>query len=143
MAEPIDLVLSGGGVLGVGHAGAVSVLEKRGHEFKRIAGTSAGSIVGALLAAVKDASELRELIGGLKYPRFLDRGALDRVRLLGPALSVLFEDGYAEGEYFTQWLDAHLGSLGKRTFQYFSWAGATYGSKVTRALPLATNTSGD
>src|SRR5215211_4395734 len=68
MAEPIDLVLSGGGVLGVGHAGAVSVLEKRGHEFKRIAGTSAGSIVGALLAAGKDASELRELIGGLKYP---------------------------------------------------------------------------
>jgi NTE family protein len=114
MPKPLDLVLSGGGVLGIGHAGAVSVLEEHGFEFKRIAGTSAGSIVGALLAAGKDASQLRELIAGLDYQRFLDRDALDRVPLLGPPLSVLLEDGYAEGEYFKDWIEA--AGLGKRTF---------------------------
>ena len=68
-SEPVDLVLSGGGVLGVGHAGAVSVLEECGFEFKRIAGTSAGSIVGALLAAGMRGSRLRGLIAALEYPR--------------------------------------------------------------------------
>jgi predicted acylesterase/phospholipase RssA len=46
-----DLVLEGGGVKGIALVGAVAVLEEHGYEFNRIAGTSAGSIVGALLAA--------------------------------------------------------------------------------------------
>src|SRR4029453_8810630 len=59
-AQQADLVLSGGGALGIGHAGAVSVLQARGYRFPRIAGTSAGSIVGALLAAGISARRLRE-----------------------------------------------------------------------------------
>ena len=115
-SESVDLVLSGGGVLGVGHAGAVSVLEERGFEFKRIAGTSAGSIVGALLAAGLKGSRLHALIAALEYPRFLDRDALDRIPLVGPPLSVVLENGYAEGQYFRDWLGAELAKLGVRTF---------------------------
>jgi len=84
-----DLVLSGGGVLGIGHAGAVSVLQARGYRFPRIAGTSAGSIVGALLAAGISARRLRELVQTVDYGRFLDEGALDRVPLVGPPLSLI------------------------------------------------------
>jgi predicted acylesterase/phospholipase RssA len=47
-----DLVLEGGGVLGIGHVGAISALDEAGYSFARVAGTSAGSIVGALVAAV-------------------------------------------------------------------------------------------
>jgi NTE family protein len=43
-----DLVLAGGGVKGIGHAGAVAALRDAGYTFPRVAGTSAGSIVGAL-----------------------------------------------------------------------------------------------
>ena len=114
--EPADLVLSGGGVLGIGHAGAVSVLEERGYRFVRIAGTSAGSIVGALLAAGISASRLRELIETLDYRRFLDRSTLDRIPLVGPPLSVVLENGYAEGRYFAEWLAGELGRLGVTTF---------------------------
>ncbi|MEA2502116.1 MAG: hypothetical protein QOD01_2227 [Actinomycetota bacterium] len=46
-----DLVLEGGGVKGIGLVGAYSVLKNEGYDFHRIAGTSAGSIVGALIAA--------------------------------------------------------------------------------------------
>ena len=53
-----DLVLSGGGVLGIGHVGVASVLEERGYRFRRIAGTSAGAIVGSLLAAGMPTPEL-------------------------------------------------------------------------------------
>src|SRR3954452_2736581 len=103
-----DLVLSGGGVLGIGHVGAVSVLEERGVELRRIAGTSAGSIVGSLLAAGMPAADLRALIGDLDYPSFLDRGALDRIPLVGPPLSVVLENGYAEGKRFVEWLGGQL-----------------------------------
>ena len=46
-----DLVLEGGGVKGIGLVGAIAVLEERGYLFNRVAGTSAGAIVGALVAA--------------------------------------------------------------------------------------------
>jgi len=111
-----DLVLSGGGVLGIGHAGAVSVLAEDGYRFERVAGTSAGSIVGSLVAAGMPATQMRELIGSLEYRRFLDKGALDRVPLLGPPLSVVLENGYAEGQYFVEWLGRELERLGVRTF---------------------------
>jgi NTE family protein len=114
--RPADLVLSGGGVLGIGHAGAVSVLQERGYRFMRIAGTSAGSIVAALLAAGISRRRLRQLIETIDYDRFLDKGALDRLPLVGPPLSVVLENGFAEGRFFAQWLGAELERLGVRTF---------------------------
>src|SRR4051812_1485792 len=108
MASPADLVLSGGGVLGIGHVGAVSVLQERGYEFKRIAGTSAGSIVGALLAARIPPTRMQELMRSLDYRQFIDRDALDRIPLLGPPASVLLENGYAEGRFFHEWLTTQL-----------------------------------
>ena len=78
-SQPVDLVLSGGGVLGIGHVGVASVLEERGFRFQRIAGTSAGSIVGALLAAGVSTARLREVMRALDYRRFLDEDALDRI----------------------------------------------------------------
>src|SRR3954454_274327 len=112
----IDLVLSGGGVLGVGHVGVVSVLAEQGVEFKRIAGTSAGSIVGSLLAAGMGAAEAHQLIAAVDYSRFLDKDTLDHLPILGPALSVVLENGYAAGRYFCDWLAAELESHGVRTF---------------------------
>jgi NTE family protein len=115
-AGTVDLVLSGGGVLGVGHVGAISVFEEHEIEFKRIGGTSAGSIVGSLVAAGAGGAELHRLIAGLEYPRFVDGDALDHLPLVGPALSVLVENGYAEGDYFHDWLATALEELGVRTF---------------------------
>lgn len=111
-----DLVLSGGGVLAIGHVGAVSVLAEHGYRFERVAGTSAGSIVGSLIAAGMSGARLREAVSGIDYPRLLDRGLLDRVPLIGPPLSILLEDGYAEGRRFVEWLTGELEQLGVSTF---------------------------
>ena len=51
-----DLVLEGGGVRGIGHVGALSVMEEQGYSWQHIAGTSAGAYVAALLAAGHSAS---------------------------------------------------------------------------------------
>ena len=46
-----DLVFAGGGAKGAVHSGALKELEKQGHSFGRLAGTSAGAITAMLLAA--------------------------------------------------------------------------------------------
>lgn len=116
VSGPVDLVLSGGGVLGAGEVGAVAVLQESGVDFRRIAGTSAGSIVGSLLAAGASAEELHELICRLAYRRFLDVDAAGRIPVLGPVFSVLAENGWAEGDYFRKWLFGELERHGVTTF---------------------------
>ncbi len=105
-----DVVLEGGGVKGIALVGALSVLMDSGYRFQRIAGTSAGAIVGALLAAGKSADELRAIMAATDYGRFQDESWLDKVPG-GKILSVLFEDGIYEGNYLKSWLDEVLGDV--------------------------------
>jgi NTE family protein len=117
-AEPVprraDVVLEGGGVKGIALVGALSVLEEAGYTFPRIAGTSAGAIVGALLAAGRSTVELRSLMDRTDYQRFKDESRLDRLPG-GKLVSLLFESGVYEGTYLREWLDEQLGET-KNTF---------------------------
>jgi len=54
----IGLVLSGGGIRGVAHIGAIKALEEYGIFPTHISGTSAGAIVGALYASGANWSEI-------------------------------------------------------------------------------------
>ncbi len=110
-----DLVLEGGGVKGIALVGALSVLEEHGYAFPRIAGTSAGSIVGALLAAGKSAEQMYEIMKATDFRRFMDRSLLDRIPLLGMGVSMLGDQGIYEGKYFKQWLREQLPD-GRETF---------------------------
>ena len=49
--EGYDLVFSGGGAKGIAHVGALMELERRGVPYRRVVGTSAGTIIGLLLAS--------------------------------------------------------------------------------------------
>ncbi len=103
-----DAVFEGGGVNGVGLCGAVAVTEAMGYEFNRVAGTSAGSIVAALIAGGYDANTISDIVSNTNYQKFCDKGAIDRIPVLGPVLSILFENGFYEGDYFLNWMRGHL-----------------------------------
>jgi NTE family protein len=103
-------------VLGIGHVGAAAVLEEHGAQFKRIAGVSAGAIVGSLLAAGASADDLHTLLGQLDYSQFLDKDALDKVPIIGPVLSVVLENGYAAGTKLHDFLARELKARGVETF---------------------------
>lgn len=47
----IGLALSGGGAKGIAHAGVIKALKERNIEISKIAGTSAGALIGVLFAA--------------------------------------------------------------------------------------------
>jgi NTE family protein len=112
-----DLVLAGGGVKGIGHVGAVAALREAGYTFPRVAGTSAGSVVGALVAAGMTSERMSDVMEGLSWQRFRDPGLIDRVPFLGPAASILLEYGIYEGDYVREWLGDQLEDLGVRTFR--------------------------
>lgn len=111
-----DLVLEGGGVKGIGLVGAISVLEERGYSFHRVAGTSAGAIVGALVAAGCTSKELFDIMGKVDYTKFRDGNFLDHFGLVGEAMSVLVEKGAYKGEYLKQWLGEQLATKQKKVF---------------------------
>ena len=54
-ARRADLVLEGGGVKGIALVGAVTALDEAGYSFPRVAGSSAGAVVAALVAALASA----------------------------------------------------------------------------------------
>ena len=111
-----DLVFEGGGVKGIGLAGALATLEERGYRPQNVAGTSAGAITAALLAAGYDADELREIIVSLDYRQFQDRAWEDNVPLIERSLSMLLDLGLYEGERFLAWIGELLEAKGVRTF---------------------------
>jgi NTE family protein len=111
-----DLVLEGGGVRGIGHVGAVSALAEAGYTFPRVAGTSAGAIVGSLVAAGMRPAGMRRTMETLDYLRFRDRGRFARIPLAGPALALALRDGIYQGDYLREWLGNELSELGVETF---------------------------
>ena len=72
-----------------------------------MAGTSAGSIVAALLVAGFDAQGLREVLEHTEYRRFADYGFGGR--WIGGLRNALRSRGIARGEYFREWLGERLG----------------------------------
>lgn len=113
-----DLVLEGGGVKGIALVGAISVLEERGYAFHRVAGTSAGAIVGSLLAAGVRAERMQQIMDSLDYLAFKDARGVARLGPPGQLLSLLFRQGIYEGDHFRDWLRALLADHGVTTFAH-------------------------
>ena len=111
-----DLVCEGGGVKGIGLAGAYAALEQAGFEPQNVAGTSAGAITAALIAARYSADELREIVFSLDYRQFEDKGWEDRIPGAGRPLSLLLDQGIYEGERFLEWMRELLRAKGIETF---------------------------
>lgn len=119
-----DLVLDGGGVKGIGLVGAAERLSALGYTFPRVAGSSAGAIVGAMLTALELAGEpvsrMVDMVRTLDYTKFRDLKPLPKMLRPFGSLSdwvALFSiDGIYEGEYLRQWLSGALADLGVRTF---------------------------
>ncbi|MEV5025680.1 patatin-like phospholipase family protein [Paenibacillus sp. LPE1-1-1.1] len=89
----VDAVFEGGGVRGIAFIGAIQVMEANGYKWERLAGTSAGSVVAALLACGYSARELIEIMNTLDYSRLLGKTWLHYLPFVGKAVPLLFRSG--------------------------------------------------
>ena len=124
-----NLVLQGGGTLGLAHAGFIAGLELAGVRFPGIAGTSAGSIIAMGMIAIRDGDitkattdELIDLVSTVPMDEFLDgprpiRGLIKRFLLgrtilhpqywpsiRGSLKRILYRRGLNYGSTFESWL---------------------------------------
>jgi NTE family protein len=112
----VDLVFEGGGVKGIGLAGALATLEEEGYRPQNVAGTSAGAISASLLAAGYGADELKEIIMDLDYRQFEDKAWEDKVPVIDRSLSLLLDLGLYEGQRFLDWIGELLRAKNVTTF---------------------------
>jgi NTE family protein len=117
-----DLVMEGGGVKGIGLAGAVIAMSQRGYVFPRIGGTSAGAIVAALVAAYQvadiDLTTLHQDMQELDYHRFMYASwAETHLGPVGKAAALIRHQGLYGTEYLVQWLAKKLEPTGVKTFR--------------------------
>ncbi|MFW6089677.1 MAG: patatin-like phospholipase family protein [Gemmatimonadota bacterium] len=134
----VDLVMEGGGVLGIALVGYTWVLEEMGIRFLGVAGTSAGSINALLLAALdtrdqKKAVRILELLANLDMYSFVDgdddaRDFIDaalggagkfKLAIKGAQIVDNITDhlGLNPGSVFHHWLTTSLGGAGIRTLR--------------------------
>ncbi|MCF7973555.1 MAG: patatin-like phospholipase family protein [Phycisphaerae bacterium] len=132
----VDLVMEGGGVLGIALVGYAYALESVGIRFLGIGGTSAGAITATLLAALGKPNEAKsirvlECLAGLEMFEFVDgdHDAKDFIRTMlegaGPVklgwkaiqvLDNLRDDlGLNPGDTFLKWIKTQLRTSGIRT----------------------------
>lgn len=110
-----DLVLGGGGVRGLAHIGALLSLEEHDYEVVRVAGASAGAVVGAFVVAGVPAPKVAERFAELDFRSFALAdvvGRLSNRRGLGGIINRLSKDRVEPLE----WIRDVLDSGGIRTF---------------------------
>lgn len=110
----VNAVFEGGGVKGIALVGAIQAAEAHDVTFHRLAGTSAGAIVAACLAAGYSAEELKRVILATPFSSFLRNGPA--FQWLGPFTRMMFKKGLYSGGVLEQWIRDLLRAKGVRTF---------------------------
>ncbi|MGC2941336.1 MULTISPECIES: patatin-like phospholipase family protein [unclassified Brevibacterium] len=112
-----DLVLEGGGTKLPGLVGALEALADGGYDFHRIAGTSAGAIVGSLAAAGISAPNLRQKVLEQDFGEFEDLSPAFRlIPWLGRVQGLLLHKGMYVGDALHDFLASALADQGVRTW---------------------------
>lgn len=112
-----DAVFQGGGVRGIAFVGALRVAEATGYRWKRVAGTSSGSIVAALLAAGYRADEMKAMMHELDLAQLMRKTGWMRLPVFGNTMQLWRKYGLYSIEPLERWLEGKLAEKGVRTFE--------------------------
>lgn len=108
-------VFEGGGVRGIAHVGALQVAEDLGYQWDHIAGTSAGAIIAALIAAGYTAKELYTIMSEIDYKLFADGPKVDLMHA-AEGYNMLWHGGMHPGKYVQDFVSKRLAEKGITTF---------------------------
>jgi NTE family protein len=108
--EEADGVFRGGGVKGIGLAGALAGFAehptKPVKKWVNVAGASAGAIIACYLALGHSADEMLQLMHDTDFSEFAD---FPGGNMFGGAINLVTHHGLAHGHAFEEWFDRELG----------------------------------
>lgn len=113
----IDGVFSGGGVKAIAFIGAIEAVEKKGYQFERVAGTSAGAIMASFLAAGYKSEQIHQLFKELQLKKLLDPPTFGDWFPFSNWLFLYFRMGLYKGKRLEDWIYEVLGKKGIYTFR--------------------------
>jgi NTE family protein len=115
--EPVDIdgVFSGGGIKGLALIGAYQAIEERGLRFKRVAGTSAGAIVAAFIAAGYSSSELKDIMEEMNIKKLMDTNVGISIPFI-KWFRIYYRLGLYKGAALENWIEQKLTARGIYTF---------------------------
>lgn len=126
-----NLVLEGGGVLGIAHCGGLEEMESRGilKNIINFAGASAGAIICGILACGGSSAYVTSVMKKMDFRAFADYGNFVRA-----AYNVLRYKGACPGDYFCQWYSKVLHDLTGSANITFAEHHARYGGRLVIAV---------
>ncbi|MFZ7945919.1 MULTISPECIES: patatin-like phospholipase family protein [Bacillaceae] len=111
-----DAVFEGGGVRGIAFIGAVQAMEEENVQWQRLAGTSAGAVIAALLASGYKSNEIRDRMSEINFLKLRGKTNLNRIPLVGILLELMIHLGMYKNDYLETWVDSLLAKKGIKTF---------------------------
>ncbi|MEY2828329.1 MAG: hypothetical protein RIQ33_187 [Bacteroidota bacterium] len=98
-----NLVLEGGGIRGIAYVGAIDELQKNHtlDSIKNIAGTSAGSIIAAMLSVGYTSNELITILSSIKFQKFND----NEFGFISGSKRMLDKYGWYKGNKFENFIE--------------------------------------
>lgn len=112
----IDAVFSGGGVKAFAFVGALQSMEKKNLQIERVAGTSAGAIIAAFVAAGYELAEIEKIVGEIQLKNFLDPPKFSTIIPLSRWLFLYFQMGLYRGNKLENWIHEKLVQKGIYSF---------------------------
>jgi len=109
-------VFEGGGIKGIALAGAAAAAIEEGIQFSRVVGTSAGALVGSLVAAGYGPDELEQAVRMTDWRSLLRPRSFGRLPGLGPHLAMVLGRGVSSGQRMERTWARLLSQKGIRSF---------------------------
>lgn len=124
-----NLALQAGGVLGTAYIGVVQALDEKGilANIERVAGASAGAIMGTLIALRFTPVEIERIMLGLDFSNFTDPTNL---------VNVVRMYGYYAGDFFLQWIQDLIAQKLTKTATFEDLVTAGFGDLYVFATDL-------
>ncbi|MFC0274696.1 patatin-like phospholipase family protein [Metabacillus herbersteinensis] len=94
-------------------------MEEEKVEWERLAGTSAGAVIAALLASGYNSYEIRDRLSEIDFSKHRGRTILNRIPIFGTFLELIVHLGIYKNDYLDTWVDTLLSSKALRHSRIF------------------------
>lgn len=113
----IDAVFSGGGVKAFAYLGVLESIEEHQFQIERVAGTSAGAIISAFIAAGFTVDEMFDIVYEIDFTKFIDPPPITNYLPFTKWLFLYFQMGINKGNKLEDWLTEKLAEKNIHTFK--------------------------